>query len=337
MASSPSSNARLVPSRHNSADILSSSPNREAATRLLSSSPYAQPYFNRPASRGSSVNGDNNPTPSSSFRSPSTLQNYRQNNEGPSNAQNIPVLPRSGLDSSSNSIHGSYVSGTPGFTDSINPVVDIPADEASKVVKKHLVLNSPSRDSLDSDRNGANNAGPSSYGATNDGAGTSEIVDYTTAFKLPGGAITRDVYKWQADQENEQNRRARSRSFYLPRPVEPSVTTLKQPGGMRRYHMIMKANASGRQANVFTKSFIDFLAMYGHFAGEDLDEDDESGDYDEEGGEGEGSRTPGSGMESTPLIPKLQQPPQGDATPAKAVFLLLKSFVGTGIMFLPKA
>jgi proton-coupled amino acid transporter len=104
--------------------------------------------------------------------------------------------------------------------------------------------------------------------------------------------------------------------------------------------MIMKAEALGRQPNVFTKSFIDFLAMYGHFAGEDLD-DEEGGDferavYDEEdGGSGTGSGV--GGTESTPLIPKSQQPPQGDATPAKAVFLLLKSFVGTGIMFLPRA
>ncbi|KAK3804705.1 MAG: transmembrane amino acid transporter protein-domain-containing protein [Linnemannia elongata] len=119
------------------------------------------------------------------------------------------------------------------------------------------------------------------------------------------------------------------------------MSTLKQPGGMRRYHMIMKAEAHGRQANVFTKSFIDFLAMYGHFAGEDLD-DEEGGDfepavYDEEEGEGEGEGSGSSRTEVTPLIPKAQQAPQGDATPAKAVFLLLKSFVGTGIMFLPKA
>lgn len=133
----------------------------------------------------------------------------------------------------------------------------------------------------------------------------------------------------------------RSRSFHLPRPIEPSVSALKQPGGLRRYHMIMKAEAHGRQANVFTKSFIDFLAMYGHFAGEDLD-DEEGGDfepavYDEEEGEGDGGSGASSRTENTPLIPKTQQTPQGDATPAKAVFLLLKSFVGTGIMFLPKA
>ncbi|KAF9439059.1 neutral amino acid transporter [Entomortierella beljakovae] len=312
--------------------LLSSSPQREAATRLLSSSPNIPPFFGRPLSRRSSFTGEGQ-TPPSSWRSPSTLQNYRSNNDATysNDALNNPQF-RSGLESSGSSINGNNASH------GIDSIVDIPADEASKVVKKHLVLNSPSRNSMDSDRNGSLGGPSSTHGPTD---GNSDVVDYTTAFKLPGGAITRDVYKWQADQENEQNRRGRSRSFHLPRPVEPSATTLKQPGGMRRYHMIMKAEASGRQANVFTRSFIDFLAMYGHFAGEDLD-DEEGGDferveYDEEEGQegdsGSGSRR----TETTPLIPKVQQAPQGDATPAKAVFLLLKSFVGTGIMFLPKA
>ncbi|KAF9125186.1 neutral amino acid transporter [Mortierella sp. 14UC] len=349
MSSTPKSINRLAPERSASQDMLSSSPHREATARLLSSSPSIPPFFARPASRGSNTSGNNGDsasnqglggqTPTSSWRSPSTLQNYRADDAGES-SNYPPNSNRSGLDSSSNSIHGSYTGSNSGHLDSMNAVVDIPADEASKVVKKHLVLNSASRDSLDSDRND-NSGGPSSSNGHNDGIGSGDVVDYTTAFKLPGGAITRDVYKWQADQENEQNRRGRSRSFHLPRPMEPSMSTLKQPGGMRRYHMIMKAEAHGRQANVFTKSFIDFLAMYGHFAGEDLD-DEEGGDfepavYDEEEGEGEGSGSGSSRTEATPLIPKVQQPPQGDATPAKAVFLLLKSFVGTGIMFLPKA
>ncbi|KAG0006046.1 neutral amino acid transporter [Entomortierella chlamydospora] len=337
MSTSPRPSANFASERRPSHEFLSSSPQRDAATRLLSSSPNIPSFFPKPASLGSSFNGDGQ-TPSSSWRSPSTLQNYRPNNDetSSSDALHNPTF-RSGLESSGSSIHGSN-----GVIDPISSVVDIPADEASKVVRKHLVLNSP-RNSLDSDRNGSATGGPSnSYGGPNDGTGSGDVVDYTTAFKLPGGAITRDVYKWQADQENEQNRRARSRSFHLPRPVEPSAQTLRQPGGMRRYHMIMKAEARGQQANVFTKSFIDFLAMYGHFAGEDLD-DDEGGDfervvYDEEDGHGEGSGSGSSGRsEISPLLPKIQQPPQGDATPAKAVFLLLKSFVGTGVMFLPKA
>ena len=76
-----------------------------------------------------------------------------------------------------------------------------------------------------------------------------------------------------------------------------------------------------------TRTFVDFLALYGHFGGEDLSEEEEEEADEEHGPE-----------EEQPLIGR---PPhnvvQGTATPAKAVFLLLKSFVGTGVMFLPKA
>jgi proton-coupled amino acid transporter len=85
--------------------------------------------------------------------------------------------------------------------------LDIPADEASRVVKKHLVIDSPYGTSFESDRGGPSNA--------QDTAGPAEHVDYTSAFKLPGGAITRDVYKWQADQENEQNRRGKPSALKL--------------------------------------------------------------------------------------------------------------------------
>ncbi|KAF9971527.1 neutral amino acid transporter, partial [Modicella reniformis] len=282
MSTPPRSHSRLAPERRPSPDFLSSSPQREATTRLLSSSPSIPPFFGGPASRGSSVNGEAS-TPPASWRAPESLQNYRSNNNDVASFSDS-ARNGAGLDSSGNSIR-SYTGG-PSHID--NPIVDIPADEASKVVKKHLVLNSPSGTSFDSDRGGPSNPQESAL------AGTGEHVDYTSAFKLPGGAITRDVYKWQADQENEQNRRARSKSFHLPRPMEPTATTLKQPGGMRRYHMIRKAEAHGRQPNVFTKSFIDFLAMYGHFAGEDLD-DEEGGDFErvvydaEDNGAGRGS------------------------------------------------
>ncbi|KAI9233870.1 MAG: hypothetical protein BYD32DRAFT_112510 [Podila humilis] len=202
MSSVPKS-IRSNPDSHGSQD-LSSSPHRDATTRLLSSSPSVAPqFFGRPASRNSNNNSANEGTPSSSWRSPSTLQNYRSNDAGSSNEVNNPPFFRrnsNGLDSSGNSIHGSF---TGVHSDSIPSIVDIPADEASKVVKKHLVLNS-TRDSMDSDRNGHGGSGSGGHDGTGD-----EVVDYTTAFKLPGGAITRDVYKWQADQENEQNRRGK--------------------------------------------------------------------------------------------------------------------------------
>ncbi|CAO3638540.1 unnamed protein product [Cunninghamella echinulata] len=77
---------------------------------------------------------------------------------------------------------------------------------------------------------------------------------------------------------------------------------------------------------------------------EDEDEDEDEGVYIEEGTSGlrhrKGRRHPGDGGhdENTPLIKRrVSSTPQGTASPTKTVFLLLKSFVGTGVMFLPKA
>ena len=84
------------------------------------------------------------------------------------------------------------------------------------------------------------------------------------------------------------------------------------------------------------------MALYGHFGGEDLS-DEEGLDSDEE----EERRKRWQGRveeeeeemdESTRLLKQARaNAVQGTATPAKAVFLLLKSFIGTGVMFLPKA
>ncbi|KAG1133312.1 hypothetical protein G6F42_001560 [Rhizopus arrhizus] len=97
-----------------------------------------------------------------------------------------------------------------------------------------------------------------------------------------------------------------------------------------------------------TRTFVDFLALYGHFGGEDLsddegeeDEDLVEDDYLESGLRRRRRRRSDDeeeDNEESSLIRRAQaNAVQGTATPAKAVFLLLKSFVGTGVMFLPKA
>lgn len=184
--------------------LFSSSPRLDAATRLLSTSPSP-----RLSSRNNNNNNNNNQafTPSSSWRSPSTLQNFRrlstdgyqsggENNNKPS--LNAPVV-------------GSYQSIYSLNADTPYSGMEIPADEASKVVKKHLVLSA--RNSFESDRALNNNGvgydtGDESGNESGTGSRSRAApVDYNAAFRLPGGAITRDVYKWQADQENEQLRR----------------------------------------------------------------------------------------------------------------------------------
>ncbi|CAO3626761.1 unnamed protein product [Cunninghamella blakesleeana] len=184
----------------------------------------------------------------------------------------------------------------------------------------------------------------------------------SNSHQLPGGAITHDIYKWAEDAELGKHKRQRSQSVYLPRRnnelTEPTLAHLKDPGGFRRHFVVHKANREGKKPpHWMTRTFVDFLALYGHFGGEDLsDDEDEEDDLEDDllieeggslrrrlhksshGGNGGRNNDENEDDEVTPLIRKAQaNAVQGTATPAKAVFLLLKSFVGTGVMFLPKA
>lgn len=88
-----------------------------------------------------------------------------------------------------------------------------------------------------------------------------------------------------------------------------------------------------------TRNFLEFLYLYGHFAGESLENElyDEDDIYEEENGE------------QQPLLPldkklvlrieRMINPSKakGSISTFKAFLLLIKSFIGTGILFLPKA
>ncbi|CAO3671052.1 unnamed protein product [Rhizopus stolonifer] len=204
---------------------------------------------------------------------------------------------------------------------------DLSEDQVVQVVKRHLVDTSPASSLHSIHRSLTNNDNN-----TDDDRGSGSFK--YSVHQLPGGAITHDIYKWAEDAENDQiTRRHRSQSFHLPKPepLDPSLARLKGPGGFRRHFVVSKAAYQGRQPpNWMTRTFVDFLALYGHFGGEDLSEDEEEEDLAEDEEQGTD--------ELSPLIERAQQNAvQGTATPAKAVFLLLKSFVGTGVMFLPKA
>lgn len=159
---------------------------------------------------------------------------------------------------------------------------------------------------------------------------------------------------------------------------EMGVREILEPGGFRRDFVIRKmvergedpvaagVTVGGRSAG--TRSFIDFLSLYGHFGGEDLEEieeeDEDSEDTDEEvaiggsrgvarsaGGSGGEHLTGENDTERTPLVrtrtgrERLSESRKrsgsvgqhGDATVTQAVLMLLKSFVGTGVLFLGKA
>jgi proton-coupled amino acid transporter len=156
------------------------------------------------------------------------------------------------------------------------------------------------------------------------------------SLKLLGGDIHRDLYKIKA------RARAPKRAATFSYPTEHrsgipntdhDLTATEQmlPGGFRRQHLMRQHS---RFANPVTNSFVSFLDLYGSFAGEDLAEsDDETQSEDEEEAQEQPSeRRPLLGRRKSSRVGK-----KGDAGVTKTFFTLLKAFVGTGIMFLPKA
>ncbi|KAA8649065.1 hypothetical protein EYZ11_003696 [Aspergillus tanneri] len=192
---------------------------------------------------------------------------------------------------------------------------------------------------------------------------TSNADDEFSSLQLQGGDITRQVYRWAEDAEssNSAKRPHRSKSFSLNRPTPEDETTninsIRVPGGFRRDYIRRAAGplpgegdnselqTAAFQPQLPTSSFLEFLTLYGHFAGEELEEDDEvlgpdeyfsSGTWDEEVWE--------PGEESALLRPEAhgrrkRKPRGGTGTNTRtgAALLLLKSFVGTGVLFLPRA
>jgi amino acid permease len=245
--------------------------------------------------------------------------------------------------------------------------------------------------------------------------------DYTEninkVYNLKGGDVARDIYNF-----NEKIKRTilskRSKSepnlYELNKKNENdfNISDISTPGGFRREFMSSNAKKQGKAPpNWITSNFIDFLALYGHYAGDDdFDEDyysegyDSSSDWDIESeadsemnllsshkyddtnknffddkklniietqssyevlegvGHSHGSEYKSkinieidNMNENTPLLNvnmsqntinprknrkyrKNNVPSQtGTASEGKTMFLLLKAFIGTGILFLPKA
>jgi proton-coupled amino acid transporter len=233
--------------------------------------------------------------------------------------------------------------------------------EDPEIVRRHLVgqYASPSR----SNRGFAGDEDAQSR------RGEDEEDEEFSSLQLQGGDITRQIYRWseQQQREEERSKMQRSKSFHesRPRPDEHvlDIDSIRQPGGFRRNYLRRAAgspspapgpsgygtvNQTRQQPQVFTSNFLEFLTLYGHFAGESLEEDDEvlgpdeyfssdaldsgaqSEDEGREYGESSGLLAPGKRRKRKPKK-------TGNGSPTGAAMLLLKSFVGTGVLFLPRA
>lgn len=225
----------------------------------------------------------------------------------------------------------------------------LPDEHKAKVLEKYLARPDDTTDEGDSQN-------PSMISTASSRVTLED--EYQAPHHMEGGAITEDVYRWA--HQKRPRRAKRSESMHLPStsgievPFDKDV--LKQPGGFRRSYILTQAAEQGKPPPRALKSFVEFLMLYGHFAGEELNEDEflEEEDDLEAGTDGQpstsGLQEGESPSETTRLLQGRQvhgsipsyrghkkHQKKGEASVLDAVLMLLKSFVGTGILFLGKA
>ena len=162
------------------------------------------------------------------------------------------------------------------------------------------------------------------------------------SLKLQGGDIHREIFKIGARGKLQQRSATfahpsvrRTSTFLAPKDL-PSHADQRAPGGFRREFIKRQQSRLNIKTNPITRDFVSFLDLYGSFAGEDLGESqDESAISDTE----DEAEAPSS--ETRPLLGRRKSSRRAarleNAGITKSFFTLLKAFIGTGIMFLPKA
>ncbi|KAF8917223.1 transmembrane amino acid transporter protein-domain-containing protein [Mucidula mucida] len=211
---------------------------------------------------------------------------------------------------------------------------DLPDEEKLRVLRRHLVSKQ--------ERKRSNGDLPSSSSAS---TAVSHPRDDTEPFPVhydvAGADVTHDIYKYQS---NQRKGRSRAASFAAQSPpVDPAFEHIHEPGGFRRNYVLLRATNEPGEEPQFVNNFIDFLYLFGHFAGEDLEEEDEDQEDDLE------EQTHVDLSETAPLLggkPSIARSrsrsrrraaspgPHGNATVTQAVLMLLKAFIGTGVLFL---
>ena len=162
------------------------------------------------------------------------------------------------------------------------------------------------------------------------------------SLRLQGGDIHREIFKISARAKLHQRAAtfshldARKSSINGNPGIEATSQEQRAPGGFRRQFIRQQQRRLNNVTTPVTSSFVSFLDLYGSFAGEDLgDSDDDSAITSPEG---EAEEQPN---ETRPLLGRRKSSRRaakpGEATTLKTFFTLLKAFIGTGIMFLPKA
>ncbi|SCU93979.1 LAFA_0F19218g1_1 [Lachancea sp. 'fantastica'] len=180
--------------------------------------------------------------------------------------------------------------------------------------------------------------------------------DSFNPLQMQGGDIARDLYRWQ-DQTQEVLSDAQSGRVEMPRHrrsvsfsgsvishgsvpnTEMSADQIRAPQGFRRSFLVQKSLQENGGVPIFAaRNFYEFLTLYGHFAGLDLSEDeDEDSDHERDQVEDEETALVGTSSAKRRAVLRAARRESNKSSTFKAVLLLLKAFVGTGVLFLPRA
>ncbi|KAK4223363.1 putative amino acid transporter [Podospora fimiseda] len=233
----------------------------------------------------------------------------------------------------------------------------------AQVIAEHLPAGftaefDPSLPTPESENGGTRNSHASHV--TQGHASCTSTVTSESSLKLQGGDIHRELFKMDAAARAKGVNHRRANTFHSPREFSRTrrdteeqeqgedITVRDQlvPGGFRRAFLLQKRLHRGNKHDFvaarlpITRNFVEFLDLYGSFAGEDLVDSDE----EDAVSDGEGEERDEEGGERRPLLwrrvqsqGEAAQERNNDAGVIKTFFTLIKAFVGTGIMFLPKA
>lgn len=174
-------------------------------------------------------------------------------------------------------------------------------------------------------------ANPGAISGAQDASATEE-----SSLLLQGGDVHRDIYKIKARANLPRRANTFSAHTASAHHAEPTPSEQLEPNGFRR-EFVQKHKLTRTLTSTVTApmaSFVTFLDLYGSFAGENLADDDEDSTAlsdQEDGPQDERRPLLGSRKGSKRGIQ------QGTASQTRTFFTLLKAFVGTGIMFLPRA
>jgi len=167
-----------------------------------------------------------------------------------------------------------------------------------------------------------------------------------SSLKLQGGDIHRELFKINArarmqrraatfhDTSSQSHREGDEEEFM---PVHDQLA----PQGFRREFLQHHQRANFLAARLpVSRNFVEFLDLYGSFAGEDLHESDDEAITEDEATPEEEAEAAERPTEPRPLLMRRRSSRAmraASASVTKTFFTLVKAFVGTGIMFLPKA